>query len=130
MSVIVDEKQLRIEKMQLGPWGTNAYIVVCVPSGDSLVVDAPADAGSIEKALEATTPRYILLTHDHMDHIGALSELRSMLKVPLAAHPADSGKLSSPPEISLKDGDTLSLGNLTVRVLHTPGLHPAACVSW
>jgi len=121
MTVLIDDDTIRIEKLQLGPYGTNAYIMVCQKTGDSLVVDAPAEAATLIKRLQDTSPKFILLTHDHMDHIGALSELRSGLNVPLGAHALDSSKLAPPPEIMLKDGDTIKLGNLTLEILHTPG---------
>lgn len=124
MTTLVNYEDIRIEQLQLGPWGTNAYIVVCQETDDSLVVDAPADADKIIHSLQATNPHYILLTHDHFDHTGALDELRSRLKVPLAAHEADSRRLNSPPEIPLKDGDTITLGNLKLKILHTPGHTP------
>jgi len=126
MAVIVNDDNIRIEKLQLGPFGTNAYIMVCQKTRDSLVVDAPAEADKIMDRLQGTNPKYILLTHDHMDHVGALAELRSKLKVPLAAHASDSSTLSSPPEILLKDGDTASLGDLNLDVLHTPGHTPGS----
>ncbi|MFH1647182.1 MAG: MBL fold metallo-hydrolase [Chloroflexota bacterium] len=126
MAVIVNEEYIRIEKLQLGPWGTNAYIVVCQKTRYSLVVDAPADPDRIIDGLRGTNPRYILLTHDHQDHVGALGALRSRLKVPLAAHPADSGQLASPPEIRVKDGATITLGNLKLGVRHTPGHTPGS----
>ena len=126
MSDIVNEENIRIEKLQLGPFGTNAYIMVCQHTLESLVVDAPAEADTIINRLQGTNPRYILLTHDHMDHTGALNELRSGLQVPLAAHASDAGKVSSPPEMLLEDGDTISLGNIKLEVLHTPGHTPGS----
>ena len=126
MPVIVNENDIRIERMALGPYGTNTYIVVCVKTGESLVVDAPESASEIIKNLSETQPRYILLTHDHFDHTGALAELRSHLKIPLAAHREDSYRLKTPPEIVLNDGSTISLGNFTVEVLHTPGHTPGS----
>ena len=126
MTVVVNDDDIRIEKLQLGPFGTNAYIIVCERTKDSALVDAPDEASKIIEKLQGTNPRYILLTHDHMDHIGALAELRSRLKVPLAANAADSGRLPSPPEILLNDGDTLTLGNLKLEVLHTPGHTPGS----
>jgi len=124
MMVLVDEPEIRIERLTLGPWGTNTYIVVSPPSRESLVVDAPAEAGNIIDALRNTTPRYILLTHDHFDHTGALDELRERLQVPLAAHPADTARIAPPPEIMLADGDEITLGDINFRVLHTPGHTP------
>ena len=124
MSLIVNDPDIRIEKLQLGPWGTNCYIAVCPLTGDSLVVDGPGEVEKIIGSLGDTTPRYILLTHDHMDHTGALAALRSQLNVPLAAHALDSSSLSPAPEISLKDGDTFTLGNMAFEVRHTPGHTP------
>jgi len=121
MEVVVKDDNIEIERLDLRPWGTNAYIIVCLQTRNSVLVDAPADASTIMKRLQGTNPKYILLTHSHFDHIGALSELRSKLKVPLAAHAADSTRLPSPPEMLLSDGDVVSFGKVKLEVLHTPG---------
>ena len=126
MPTIAQDKTLRIDKLVLGPFGTSTYIVTCLKTNASVVIDAPADAEKIIEALKGTTPRYILLTHNHIDHIGALAELHSVIKVPLAAHILDSGNLSVKPEISLKDGDSLKVGELKFDVLHTPGHTPGS----
>ncbi len=121
MVMVVKDDNIEIERLDLRSWGTNAYIIVCLQTGNSVLIDAPADAGTIMKKLQGTNPKYILLTHSHFDHIGALSELRSKLKVPLAAHAADSTRLPSPPEMLLNDGDVVSFGKVKLEVLHTPG---------
>ena len=126
MTILVNDDSLKVERLQLPPYGTNAYILVCRATGESLVVDAPSEAGKIMDSLKGTTPRYILLTHSHMDHIGALEQLRTELKVPLAAHAADAGILSPPPEIMLEDGDVIDLGRLRITTLHTPGHTPGS----
>ena len=124
MVIMVKDDNIQIEKLELGPFGTNAYIVICQKTRDSALIDAPADASTILERMQGTNPRYILLTHSHMDHIGVLSELRSELEVPLAAHAADSARLSPPPEILLNDGDVVSFGKVRIEVLHTPGHTP------
>jgi glyoxylase-like metal-dependent hydrolase (beta-lactamase superfamily II) len=126
MASVVKDDNLQIERLQLGPFGTNAYVLTCQQTKDSVVVDAPAEASKIIERLKDTNPRYILLTHSHMDHIGALSELRSKLRIPLAAHVSDAGVLSPPPEIQLNDGDTVSFGNIKLEVRHTPGHTPGS----
>jgi len=126
MVVVVKDNNIQIERLQLGPWGTNAYVIICRQTGDSVLIDAPVDASTIMKRLKGTNPKYILLTHNHMDHLGALSELRSKLKVPLTVHAADSTRLPSPPEMLLSDGDTVSFGNIKLEVLHTPGHTPGS----
>ena len=126
MTIVVEDDAIQIERLELGPFGTNAYIVTCRKMRDSALIDAPAEANIIMDRLKNTNPKYILLTHNHMDHIGALAQLRAGLKVPLAAHALDAGNLTSPPEILLSDGDTISLGNLKFEVLHTPGHTPGS----
>ncbi len=121
MVVVAKDDDVQIERLELGPFGTNAYIVVCQKTQDSLLIDTPAEASTIMDRLKGTNPKYILLTHNHMDHLGAFSELRSNLNVSVAAHGLDVRNLPSPPEILLNNGDTVSLGKLKFEVLHTPG---------
>jgi len=123
---MVQDSDLRIIKMELGPWGTNAYIVVCQDTGDSLLVDAPGDADKILKQLAGSNPKYIVLTHTHLDHIGALEELKNGLKVPVALHHEDAIRLSLRPDMELKDGDIIEVGKLKLKVLHTPGHTPGS----
>ena len=126
MTIVAEDDAIQIERLELGPFGTNAYIVICRKTQDSVLIDAPAEANIIIDRLKSTNPKYILLTHNHMDHIGALAELQAGLKVPLAAHALDAGNLPSPPEMLLNDGDTVTIGNLKLEVLHTPGHTPGS----
>jgi hydroxyacylglutathione hydrolase len=123
---MVQDSSVRIIKMELGPWGTNAYLIVCQVTGDSLLVDAPGDADKVLKQLAGTNPRYIVLTHTHIDHIGALEELKTRLKVPVALHHEDVVRLSLRPDMELKDGDIIQVGKLKLKVLHTPGHTPGS----
>jgi hydroxyacylglutathione hydrolase len=126
MTFVINGASIHIDRLTLGRWETNTYIVVCRKTGESLVIDAPARASDIIAALKGTRPRYILLTHDHYDHTGVIVSLRSRLKVPLATHEASSYQLKTPPEILLKDGDIVSLGNLKIKIIHTPGHTPGS----
>jgi glyoxylase-like metal-dependent hydrolase (beta-lactamase superfamily II) len=123
---MINDSAIRIDKLTLGPYETNAYIAVCRKTGESVIIDAPAGASEIINNMEGTKPRYILLTHDHYDHTGVLVSLRSRLKVPLATHVENSYQLKTPPEILLKDGDSLPLGSLKIEVMHTPGHTPGS----
>jgi len=58
-------------------------------------------------------------THGHFDHVQALAELKDKLAVPVAAHAGDDYPVAIERELS--DGDTLSFGNRSATVLHTPG---------
>ncbi len=126
MTIVVEDSAIWMEKLELGPFGTNAYIVGCQKTRDTVLVDAPAEADVIIDRLKNSTPKYILLTHNHIDHIGVLAQLRAELKIPLAAHAADTGNLTPPPEMLLNDGDVISVGELEFAVIHTPGHTPGS----
>jgi hydroxyacylglutathione hydrolase len=127
MDIVVDDPGIKIIRLELGPYQTNSYIVIDVPTRDSLIVDAPSDPDEILEHLHGTNPRFIALTHNHIDHIQALSALKRDLVVPLAAHALDSQGLPEAIDISLMDGDYLDVGHLRINILHTPG-HTAGSV--
>ena len=126
MVVEAKDDSIQIERFELGPYGTNAYILTCQQTQDSVLVDAPGDADRIIEHLRGTNPKYILMTHDHMDHVGALSQVKSELKVPVAAHTSDSGGLPLSPDMLLNDGDKVSFGNIQLEVMYTPGHTPGS----
>lgn len=121
MVVVAKDDNIQIKRLELGSFGTNAYIIVCRKTHDSVLIDTPGAPKTIVRELKGTNPRYILMTHNHIDHIEAYDELRAVLKVPTACHAADARDLPSMPDIMLNDGDTVSFGNIRLEVLHTPG---------
>jgi hydroxyacylglutathione hydrolase len=126
MTTVAKDERIQIEKLELGPYGTNAYVLICRQTGESVVVDVPGEASKLLQILKGTTPRYILITHNHMDHTGALAELKSALGVPLAAHADDAGRLPAAVDQLLNDGDIVSCGHIDLTVLHTPGHTPGS----
>jgi hydroxyacylglutathione hydrolase len=126
MATVVKTEKIRIDRLVLGPFATNAYIVICRETRESLVVDAPGQLEAIVAALGHTHPKRIVITHGHMDHIPAVVDLQKALNVPVAAHPADAEALPIEPDIMLHDGDTIPLGAVKLQVLHTPGHTPGS----
>jgi len=126
MAIVAKDDNLRIDKLTLGPFGTNSYIITCRLTGESVVVDAPGEGAQIINGLKGTYPRFILITHAHMDHLGALGELTSQLGIPVAVHELDAKGLPLRPGMLLGDGDRVSFGQINLKVLHTPGHTPGS----
>lgn len=126
MTIVEKDKILRINRIETAPYGTNAYIVVCEATRESVLIDAPGDAEKILDRLEGTNPICLLITHRHMDHTGALQTLKDELNIPVAAQLADADNLPIEADMLLEDGNIISFGNITLDVLHTPGHTPGS----
>ena len=109
---------LDLRTKEVGPWGTNAYILSCPATRQSILIDPAGEPDTLLEMLEGSQPVAILLTHSHMDHIGALKEMRASLAVPVMAHPGGTVR-----EVDrwLADGDLIQVGEHSLRVYHTPG---------
>ena len=105
----------------VGPWQANAHVLVCPAGRQSVLIDPAAEPRVLEALVDGTRPVAILLTHSHPDHIGALKEMRSRLRVPVMAHPAFAGQTI---DRALADGDTIAVGNHRLKACHTPGHTP------
>jgi len=129
------EHAVRIEVGAFGPWGTNAYLVWDGRSDEALVMDPGMGAASTLMARTADIGLRIHLvanSHGHIDHIYDNAALKRASGAPLAIHPDDAYRLNgeniygldveaSVPEQDLREGDSLAIGDLRFRVLHTPG---------
>ena len=126
MPIAAENDHIKIAQYSLGPYGTNTYLIFCKKTNESAVVDAPGDPDTVLAALEGSSCKYILMTHNHMDHTGALAQLKTALKVPVAAHPDDASGLPLTPDILLADKDSIKVGDLELTVIHTPGHTPGS----
>ncbi|MBW2057034.1 MAG: MBL fold metallo-hydrolase [Deltaproteobacteria bacterium] len=108
----------------VGAFENNVYFLIDPLAGESVIIDAAAEAERILEAVRGTRVKFILQTHCHMDHVLALKETRSRTGAPVGVHPADQQAFGVSADIHLKDGQTLDLGQETIRVLHTPGHTP------
>ncbi|MGB2689721.1 MAG: MBL fold metallo-hydrolase, partial [Desulfobacterales bacterium] len=113
--------ELKIRRKQVGPWGLNAYVLVCSETRESVLVDPGAEPDALDKLLIKTEPVAIILTHTHSDHIGALAEMRKRLKVPLMAHSGSHADIMSlDADRWLSHGARVKVGNHQINVYHTP----------
>ncbi|WP_226346350.1 MBL fold metallo-hydrolase [Agilicoccus flavus] len=114
-----------------GTWEVDNNVYVVGDDDECVVVDAAHDARAILDAVDGRVVRAILLTHAHDDHIDVAGELHDVTGAPRLLHPDDAELYArvydSPPEGELSDGQVIEVGDLRLRVLHTPGHAPGAC---
>ena len=95
------------------------------------MIDAAHDAVPIVDAIGDRTVTALLLTHAHNDHISAARALSLVTRAPSYLHPADrvlwDAVYDKAPDRELADADEFKVGDVVLRVLHTPGHAPGAC---
>ncbi len=128
------------------PFQQNCTLLWCDKTKKAAVVDPGGDLGHIREAIaqSGVTVEKIILTHGHIDHAGGAAELREELGVPVEGpHEADDFLLQRladqgraygfearpvTPDRWLSEGDTVSVGDITLEVLHCPGHSPGSVV--
>jgi len=113
----------RVKKFSVGPYDNNVYVLSS--GGDALIVDGANDADRILAEVERDHVAGIVQTHGHIDHVQALEKLVAELGVPVYAHPGDAKRMPVRTE-DLGEGDRLTVGEIAVRVMHTPGHTPGS----
>lgn len=107
--------------VQVARPGTGCLSYVVVSDGEAVVVDPSQYTDRYETVLAEHDADLVgvLETHAHADHVSGARSLAAAHDVPYYLHPADSGSLTATTEI--EDGDDLTVGETTIRVVHTPG---------
>ncbi len=130
-----------VKKVVVGPFASNCYIVGSESNKEGVIIDPGADAKEILKNVKdlGLDIKLIVLTHGHIDHTGAVKEVKKTTGAEVAIHTDDAKSLQEqllgrlfglsyppppPPDWLLKDGDSIDIGNLHFLVVHTPGHSP------
>ena len=128
-----------IKKLEVGPIMANCFILGCESTKEGVVIDPGDDADRIlmELAKSGLKVKYLINTHGHFDHVGANKRMKEVTGAEIAVHPDDepmfqelsrsammfglSAENSPPADIRLNDGDEITFGEITLKVIHTPG---------
>jgi glyoxylase-like metal-dependent hydrolase (beta-lactamase superfamily II) len=117
---------LSITKIAVGPMDNNAYFLRCTSSGDVLLVDAANEPDRLLRELGDDRLGRIVTTHRHADHWQGLPEVFAATGAPVAAHPLDAGELPVDKVEPLEDGDTVTVGDCELSVIHLVGHTPGS----
>ena len=116
------------------PYFTNSFLLVS--GGEAAIIDPAPDAARFAPLLEKENARltHILLTHGHFDHVYGLDSVRAAWPAARlclfradAVGTEDRPVKESPEILWLTDGQTLTVGQAELTVLHTPGHTPGSC---
>jgi len=133
---------LIIKELVVGPLMANCFICGCSKTKEAVVIDPGGDANTILLSLADSKlkVKYIINTHGHFDHVSANGKMKDATGADILIHPLDAPMLeklssnaaffgvsveNSPPcDQTLEEGDTVSFGDITLKVIHTPGHTP------
>ena len=136
---------MKIEKIVEPYFGENMYILIDEETKKCAVVDPGGASDKILNYIRANALEleYIILTHGHGDHIGAVNKIKSQTNVKVIAHNDEKellndnrknlsyamhcGKQELDADVYVNDKDKLELGNLKLSFIHTPG-HTKGCM--
>ena len=117
-----------IEQIPVGPMANFSYLIADPAMQKAAYVDP---GWEVEKVLKIASQKKwqiekILITHTHFDHIQELEEAYKKLKVPVFVHGIETGAIEKMgvPVHPLANNDIISVGNLSIQCLHTPGHTP------
>lgn len=129
------------------PEGFSANCYALIEDGEIALVDVGTATAEIIDFVKKNSDniKYVLLTHDHFDHIGGVEKVLKHCKPQVCIHKNDASGLvdstfslcsmvgmhqpSISPDITLEGGEELPLGNNKIKVIHTPG-HTDGCVCY
>ena len=112
---------LEVRKVSAGPYDNNAYVIVSRATGESVIVDTPAEPEKVLAAAEGTHVRAILITHCHPDHIQGHREIVAATGAPVWVHASEAEKLPIAPQHLFQHQGEIRLGQETLVTLHVPG---------
>jgi glyoxylase-like metal-dependent hydrolase (beta-lactamase superfamily II) len=119
-----EDSGVRVDKLIVGPFENNVFVVRCTSTGDAVIVDAANEHELLLEVSRATGVRRVLTTHGHWDHIQAVTALRDA-GIDVGISEADAEMLPGY-DFVIPDDDVIALGDLRLRTILNPGHTPGS----
>jgi glyoxylase-like metal-dependent hydrolase (beta-lactamase superfamily II) len=119
---------LTIAKLAVGPMSNNAYLLRCTQTDEGLLIDAANEADRLRDLVTYEGPAVsaILTTHRHGDHWQALPQTAEFAGAAIYAGAADADELPVAVDERLRHGDTITVGDLSLEIIHLRGHTPGS----
>ncbi|WP_327237133.1 MBL fold metallo-hydrolase [Streptomyces sp. NBC_01317] len=117
---------LVISKVEVGPMGNNSYLLRCRATGEQLLIDAAADAGTLLTLIGDDSIASVATTHRHQDHWQALAEVVAATGARTYAGRYDAEAIPVPTDVLVEDGDTIRVGAVVLTAVHLVGHTPGS----
>ena len=121
---------LYLKQIEVGPMENFVYLIGDTEKRECVMVDPAWEVDRVVKIAADDGMKITggLVTHTHYDHVNGVEDLVRLAGCPVYIHKAESGQLKGmKSEIKkVEGGDALSIGNLQIRFLHTPGHTPGS----
>lgn len=114
-----ETSEVRIEKIVVGPFENNVFVVRSKATGEAVIVDAANEHDLLLEVSRATGVRRVLTTHGHFDHIQAVTQMRDA-GIDVGVAEADAQMLPAY-DFTIPDDDVIEVGDLRLHTIHTPG---------
>ncbi len=124
---------LTLRKMAVSDMNNNVYLLTCTATGEQLMVDAADDAPRCLALVAEGTGRldHLVTTHQHWDHVRALEDVARATGATTYAGADDADALPLAPDVPLRQGDTVRVGELVLDVVHLRGHTPGSvALAW
>ncbi len=125
-AAVRDLPGLTIRKLAVSEMANNAYLLRCTATGEALLIDAAAEPESLRDLIGDADLRTVVTTHGHWDHHRALPEVVEATGAQTVAHRADAADLPVPVQRTVEHGDTVTVGEQTLEVVHLRGHTPGS----
>jgi glyoxylase-like metal-dependent hydrolase (beta-lactamase superfamily II) len=117
---------LTISKLAVSEMANNAYLLRCTATGEALLIDAAAEPEALRALIGDADLRTVVTTHGHWDHHRALPEVVEATGAVTVAGTADAADLPVPVQRTVEHGDTVTVGEQTLEVVHLRGHTPGS----